>query len=837
MIHKFEVLANLQKKTLGLIFVLGAAGLAFAQEKSSVTGVIKNQDNVPVAYASVTFSNTNNKVYSDAALTDENGAYQLKLMPGTYEVTVESIDYKKATFKKTVTAGTTSGDFVIQHEAQITNSKTQDIQEVTITATNTKPYRVELDKKIYDPSTDIISKGGNLQDVLTNVPSIAVDTDGTVSMRGSSNIKFLINGKPSALLGIDDNANALKSIPADQIERIEVITNPSSKFEASGTAGILNIILKKNKGRGFNGSVTGSLGYQPQTSLNTNLSWKNGAWTYFLNGGGGYSERKFTNNTKTRYFDAAGKTTSFQEQTGENENNIKYYNATTGFNVDITDKTSLNMSGMVRGYNSDGLGTVTYNSFDASRQLLSASQRISNQLGKSLALQGDIGLDHKFNNDGHLITASFSMQKNDSKDNSAVNETESNQFVLSNLIDQKTVNKSIIGKLDYELPLGEQSKLEAGYRLDRNINDYDYAVLESQDGSFFTPLEDFTSNTIYKEVINAVYAQYKSKIGKFGYQLGLRNETTHVKVDFNNAANTVAGIDKQYSGFFPSVFLSYDLGENNNQLLLNYSRRINRPRSWFLVPFSSYNDNRNKFLGNPDLNPEYDNSFELGYAIQKKKFTINPTLYYKRTEGETQMVVMRDGINSENFITKPFNIGNEDKYGLDLNATADLLSWWKIMGSVDLFGYKTTGQYFDADLMTRPLDFSGSGFSTRMRLTNTFKIDKTLSMQLQGFYRGPEKNVSQDRKAMYAVNFGANKSIWNGAGNISFNIQDIFNTRARTVISYGDGFERESFMQWSPRNFSVGFTYRFKQGEKVDARKRSKDINNNSDGGDMEVPM
>lgn len=835
MIHKFENIASLQKKSLGLIFALGASTLLFGQEKSSVSGVVKNQQNHPVPYASITFSNAENKLYSDAVLTDDQGVYSISLVPGNYDVTLESIDYKKASLKKTITQGSNNIDFVIQQESEITNTQTQDIKEVIITATNTKPYRVELDKKVYDPSSDIISKGGNLQDVLSNVPSIAVDTDGTVSMRGNSNIKFLINGKPSALLGIDDNANALKSIPADQIERIEVITNPSSKFEASGTAGILNIILKKSKGKGFNGSVTGNLGYQPQTSLNTNLSWKTGAWTYFVNGGGGYNERNFKNSNNTRYFDASGNTTSFQNQSGKNKSIIKYYNATAGFNVDITDKTSLNMSGMVRGYNSDGTGTVKYNTLNSDRISTASSQRISSELGNSLALQGDLGLDHKFNDGGHLIAASVSIQKNNSDSESDINETSLDQFVLSNLINQETVNKSMVGKLDYELPLSENSKLEAGYRLDHNTNDYDYAVLESADGVDYTPLNDFTSNTVYKENIHAVYVQYKSKIGKFGYQLGLRDENTYVQVDFNNSTS-VANIDKKYNGLFPSIFLSYDLGSNNNQLLLNYSRRIDRPRSWFLVPFSSYNDNRNKFIGNPDLNPEYDNSFELGYAIQKRKYTINPTLYYRRTEGETQMVVLRDGLNSSNFITKPYNIGNETNYGLDLNATADLLPWWKIMGSVDLFGYKTTGAYFDPNLMTQALDFSGDGFSTRLRLTNTFKIDKTFSLQLQGFYRGPEKTASQNRKSMYAINFGANKTIWDGDGTIAFNIQDIFNTRNRTVTTFGDGFEREMYMQWSPRQFSLSFTYRFKQGDKVEQPKRKRD-SNGQQGSDEDMPM
>ena len=272
MTNKIEISSIIKKRTLGLAFVLGAASLAFAQQKMNVSGKIVDQQKNAVPYASVTFSNKANKLFSDATLTDDKGNYQLALTPGNYDITIDAIDFKKSTLNKQISAGGSLGNFSVSSESSATNGRTKDIEGVTITASAVKPYRVELDKKVYDPSTDLISKGGNLQDVLANVPSVSVETDGTVSMRGNSNVKFLINGKPSSMLGIDSGANGLQSIPADQIERIEVITNPSSKFEASGTAGILNIILKKSKGMGFNGSVTGSLGYLPSTNLNTNLS-------------------------------------------------------------------------------------------------------------------------------------------------------------------------------------------------------------------------------------------------------------------------------------------------------------------------------------------------------------------------------------------------------------------------------------------------------------------------------------------------------------------------------------------------------------------------------------
>ena len=832
-----EISSIIKGRTLGLIFVLSAASMAFSQQKLPVTGKVLDQQNQPVPYASVTFSHPNNKLLSDATLTDEQGNFSLELAPAEYSVSLEAIDYQKNIISKNVATAGSLGNFIIKKEESSTLTPTQEIQGVVITAQASKPYKVDLDKKVYDPSTDVISKGGNLQDVLTNVPSVSVDTDGTVSMRGNSNVRFLINGKPSSLLGIDDNSNALQSIPADQIERIEVITNPSSKFEASGTAGILNIILKKNKGKGFNGTVTGSLGYLPRTNLNTNLSWRKGNLTWFLNGGGGYDKRKNTRRNNTTYYNVTD-SYPYLEQTNDNKNEGKNYNVNTGFNYDISEKTSVNAGVMLRYRTMEGNETNYYKEFDANRILQLETSRLSSANGEGTAWQGDLGLDHKFNTNGHAISASASFQQNKNKDyNNILENGENGVFLDRNLIDQNTTNKTFIGKLDYELPIGENSRLEAGYRIDRNQNDYDYDVLESADDINFTLDPDFTSTTVYKEMFNAFYGQFKSKIGDLGYQLGLRTEISDVDVSFTDINGNETVINKNYTGLFPSVFLSYDLGaDKNNQLLVNYSRRINRPRSWFLVPFNSFsqNDNRNQFMGNADLNPEYINSYELGYAIQKKKYTINPTIYFRKSQDETQMIVVQKEPGSQILVTKPYNVGWESQLGLDLNATADFFPWWKVMGSVDLFRYESKGEFFDPEVMEEPFSVDGDGFSARARLTNTFKVDKSFSFQIQGMFRGGEKTASTKRLSSYSVNLGATKTIWNGDGTIAFNIQDVFNTRRMESYTYGSGFERYQYMQWQPRQASISLTYRFKQGEKIEQPKKKRDNNANFEDDDQQ---
>lgn len=860
--NQTEIINIFTKKTLGLTFVLSAAALAFAQEKVSITGTVVDKSSQPVPYASVTFSHKENKLFSDATLTDEKGSYTLNLTPGNYDVSVEAIDYKKKIINKQITSAGNIGAFSIEAEATSTNLKTQDIQGVTINVQSTKPYKVELDKKVYDPSSDLVSKGGSLQDVLSNVPSVAVDTDGTVSMRGNSNIRFLINGKPSSLLGIDDGADALKSIPADQIERIEVITNPSSKYEASGTAGILNIILKKTKKLGFNGSVEGTLGYLPNTRLNTNLNWKKGAWTYYLNGGGGYSRNKSTNNTEYNYLldpttlYRAGETDNpeddgslYTNQNGRNESENNNYNVNSGFVVDLTEKASLNASVMFRSF--DNESTETINTFDRLVNIIPNTSntaiddiifrerntlRTNKSQRKNNSFQADLGFDQKFGDKGQILSLATSFQTNKSNSFGPINEwqtyNDGTLFHTINNLYNTSENTTFLAKADYELPIGENSKFEAGARYDLNNNDYSYFVDQSINQSPTEILGRFTSDTFYDEKIAAAYAQFKSKINKFGYQIGLRAENTDIDVRFKSLENEkVTEVPKNYTGFFPSAFLSYDLNKNN-QLLLNYSRRINRPRSWFLIPFMSYGNNRSLFSGNPDLNPTYENSFEIGYSLSKSKITFNPTLYFKKSEDEVNFYQYqgKDPQGSTVLYRMPVNAGSETNYGLDINGSYDPFKWWRIMGSIDLYGYKSDGEY-------KGFDFSGKGFSTRLRLTSTFKPDKKTSIQVQGFYRGAEKTASQDRQSMYAINFGASRTVFNGDGTLAFNIQDIFNTRARQSTTIAPSYTQYQYMQWQPRQFSVSLTYRFKQGEKIDQPRKKKDVNSNFSGDDEGAPM
>ena len=395
--NQTEIINIFTKKTLGLTFVLSAAALAFAQEKVGISGSVVNKSNQPVPYASVTFSNKANKQLSDATLTDEKGQYKLDITPGEYDISVEAIDYKKSVVTKQITAAGNIGAFSIDPEASATNMKTGEIQGVTITAASTKPYKVELDKRTYDPSQDIVSKGGNLQDVLSNVPSVSVDTDGTVSMRGSSNVRFLINGKPSALLGIDDGANALQSIPADQIERIEVITNPSSKYDAEGTTGIINIVLKRQKKEGVQGNLQLNTGLPDNHSALLNLSWQTKKIDWTASGGVGYRSYPAEGGGITKY---SGDTTFYFSRDREQMRRGPVYNAQIGADIFVDSTNTVNISTSFFKRVSPNFATLKYEDLNELQQVQKTTIRTEDEHEIKQNIELNVGHTKKFKKPG-----------------------------------------------------------------------------------------------------------------------------------------------------------------------------------------------------------------------------------------------------------------------------------------------------------------------------------------------------------------------------------------------------------------------------------------------------
>lgn len=307
----------------------------------------------------------------------------------------------------------------------------------------------------------------------------------------------------------------------------------------------------------------------------------------------------------------------------------------------------------------------------------------------------------------------------------------------------------------------------------------------------------------------------------------MRDEFSNVTIDYQNLSSNQVNKTKKYNGLFPSVYLSYDL-DGGNQLLLNYSRRIDRPKGFFMVPYFSLTDDQNIFRGNLDLNPSYINLVELGYSFKSKKLMLNPTVYFSHKTDDDKVITFREDESSNVFYNTPINEGTKTRYGLDLNATLDVSSWLRFMASVDLFGYQTQGNYTyqakdgKGNIVNRSQSFDGKGFSTRVRLNTTLKFANALTMQIQGGYRGKENSGVKISRAEYDVNLGISKTVLDGNGTIGFNIQDIFNSRSMRRTTISELSTHESFMQFQPRQFSLSFSYRFSQGAGVNLPRNKK---------------
>lgn len=789
----------------------------------NLKGKVTDNQSKPLEYAVVSILNPDTFDEIGGAVTDVNGLFSVDVPAGNYLLNIESFTGNSIEQEINVTKNENLGNFKINEASVVT------LEGATISGASTPIYRMELDKKVYDVSKDPMTKGRSLSEALENVPSVQVDGEGNVSLRGNENVRILIDGKPSALIGISDPAQALQSLPADIVDRIEVVTNPSARYEAEGSAGIINIILKKGKLKGLNGSVNVSGGIPATASASANLNYRTGKWNFFTNFGYRYSNWERKNSSKTTRFDSEG-VPRYEEMNGESTRKNNSFNMMLGTEYYLTDKDTFTISGSYRKQSGGDDSDLNYLDFDADRNQTASSTRTQRQDSEGYDVEGNFNYKHEFNDKGHEFTVD--VRSNYSEDN-----RDGNLREIGNLVDSSertanldTRNNTTISA-DYVYPFGEKGKLEIGARGDITGMLTDFKV-DSLSNDGWVPKDKFFTRTDYMQNVYAAYVQYGQAFGKFSYFAGIRMENSDITVKslLNNST-----VNKNYTDFFPSLFLNYEF-ESTDQLQLSYSRRIRRPRSWFLIPFSSYSDNRNLFMGNPDLNPQYTDSYEMSYVTKLGKLMITPNVYYSITHDNIQRY---QSINDDGaIVSRPINVGTDERYGGDLTYTYRPFKWWNLMGNVNLFGYKTRGQHTDTytdietgETMTQVTNFDGDGFSWFGRLSNTFNLPSKFSIQLSGMYRAGNKTAQSERKPMYGVDLSLSKDLFNDNATITASVRDLFNTRSFRSTSFGENFFMESKFRWGVRSVNVSFSYRFNQSKR-DQRKRQQ---NNQENGDFDM--
>lgn len=819
------------RNLFALIFICVCAGLN-AQDLLEIRGKVLSKDNKPVEYTTVSLESTEEGVVAEGA-TDAKGDFVIEAKEGRYILVIEPMGYD-AIEKEIELNGTLDlGTFIVK------GTETVSLDAAVVTAE--KPiYKVELDKKVYDMANDPMSQGQSLSDALANVPSVQVDAEGNVSLRGNDNVKFLIDGKPSGMLGVSDVAEALKNIPAENVERIELVTNPSARYEASGSAGIINIVLKKGSNTGFNGSVTLNGGIPTMVGGNVNLNYKTKKYNIYTTLG-------------TRYVDREGEGSAFMTSFNEGTNSIKQYRATDrennrirrNYNIRLggeyylDDKNTLGLSAGYRYNNGNNNALVDYNYFDNSMTFLKHEYNRQDEKEIENNFDLDFNYKHEFDKKGHefVFTGRFSSQKEDEDGlvdgltkeldkTTGIYKDKITNRITDNLEDQKNV----VLTADYVRPIGEKGKFELGARADFSDTKTDNRTYFLQANGDYEADSRFFANVDNQQNVLAAYAQYGNAIGeKFQYFAGLRLENSDMKIKNYTSGETIS---KKYTDLFPTLTLNYKFTDKN-EMQLSYSRRIRRPMGFMLMPFFSATDDRNVRNGNPDLNPTYTNSFELSYITSVGKLMVTPSLFYQRT---TDMInqFQRKNYNDNGddvFITKPINVGDEDRYGLDLTATYKPARWWNLMFNVNLFGYKRTGYYEETNVVKDPVtgvegtkvdtqDFSGDGFSSRGRLSSNFTLPADFKIQLAGNYMGSIKTAQQKIEDNLSMDFSLSKDLFKKQATLTLNIRDVFNSRKREMTQYGADYINYESMRWMKRSLNLSFTYRFKKTNEKEQRKR-----------------
>lgn len=795
---------------LALTFLIGFGSWSQNGESTEVTitgKVLEEGSNYPLEYATVAFSDTSGNIIG-GGITDAKGNYSIEVKAGVYNVQFEFISYKTETLtNQRLYKNTSLPTMTLALDSE-------SLDEVVVRAETTE-VQIRLDKKIYNIGKDLTTSGATVSDALNNVPSVTVDVDGAIALRGNENVRILINGRPSAIAGFGDT-DALRQLPAEVIERVEVITSPSARYDAEGTAGILNIILRKEKTLGLNGSIQTNFNYPLGSSATANLNVRTDKFNIFNTTGVRYNENP-GNATFENVYLSDNVDNPFVDETREYNRKRQGFNTNLGMEYFLTERSSITATGFYRMSDDNDLTTNLTNEFDADRNLVVSRTRNEDETEDDENFQFSLNYVNEFSTDGHKLTADFQWETGSETQIGLIEEFNTlpeNETLPSEYITEIQDDTEYLFQADYVLPIGENAQFEAGFRstLENTITDY---TLEEQlvTGGAFVRNDSLSNIFDYTENVHAIYSQYGNKFGNFSFLLGLRMENTILKgevtatdVSANNTALNI-NFDKDFLGLFPTVNLVYELSEREN-ITLGYNRRINRPRSWFINPFPSRSSEANVFQGNPDLNPAYASAFDLGYLKRWKQLTLTTSIYYQYETDSFERVQEETGLVTPNGIpiirTIPINLSTNTRIGFEAGVLYNPAKWLRLNGSFNFFQFETEGAFNGVDYGAKNTSWFTRGSA---KVTLPTKID----WQTNVFYRGPYNNAQTEFEGILSVDLAFSKDIINDNATIGFNVSDLFNSRKRRSFTDTATFTSDSAFQWRERQFNLSFTYRFNQ--------------------------
>jgi len=816
-----------------------AQGPQAPQQPIKITGTVIDQEtNVPLEYATLVLQSVRNPDKVTGGITDATGKFEVETPPGNYNISIEYISYKSYTLNnQNLRSSTDLGTIRLSLDVA-------QLAEVEVIGERTT-VELRLDKKVYNVGSDLTVKGGSVTDVLSNVPSVSVDVEGNISLRGNESVRILINGKPSALSGL--SPDALQQLPSDAIEKVEVITNPSARYDAEGTAGILNIVLKQSKTAGLNGSVNVYTGHPESYGGALSLNLRRDNFNIFTNTTYRYRSGPGNALFEQENFDENGNTLSFQDEIRDYQRKDKSFNTNVGFELFLDESSSITNSFVFGKSNGDNSVDVDFFNFDANMDPTIQRNRSTMEDEFEEEVQYSLNYQKKFDKDGHTLTFDYQYSKGIDDENSIISEV-----ILGDNIDldtERTIDnqtqKSQLLQMDYVLPFGKdnQSQFEMGYRgtFNDNNTDFDFGVLQ-QDGSFNSD-PNFSNELNYREYINAAYTQLGTKIDKFSILGGLRMEASDIGIEL---LNTNEVTNKNYVNWFPSIFLGYEFSEEE-QVTISYSKRLRRPRSRYINPFPSRSSNTNLFQGNADLDPTFTDAYDLGYLRRWDKMSFTTSGYFNRSTGVFQFVTRETGdfVTIENpddpqnpivvpvQVRSPINLATEERYGMEFTTTFTPKRNWRLSWNLNAYQRNLKGDYTYINSQDEEVvqNFDANNFSWFTRFSAKLPLPGKLDFQTNFFYRGPSRDAQSKNKGMLSSDLALSKDILNDNASLSLNVSDIFNTRKRMSETRTENVFTYSEFQWRQRQITLSFQYRFNQPQ--NQRDGNRD-GRNGGGDDME---
>ena len=744
--------------------------------------------------------------------------FSIELTKGLYDLKIEYISFETKTLEKIdVQNSIDLGIISLSINENL-------LDEIEVIGEKTE-IEIKLDKTVYNIGKDLTLKGSSVSDVLDNLPSLEVDIDGNVSLRGNQSVRILINGKPSGLVGISSN-DALKQFPSESVEKVEVITSPSARYNAEGTAGIINIVLRKNKLAGLNGSASLNLGDPRRVGISTNLNFRTKKISLF--GNIGDNSTKYINGFKneTEYFTAREKN-NFLYENGErnSERNSNYYNG--GIEYFFNEKTSF-VASFVNN-SSDGL-TNTSNLIDQTfDNINSLSERLEDENEIDENKEFSFNFSKKFNDKGHELTIDYQKEKSFEIESSSILNSKLKPIYeryLSEKIKTDENQNSELYKIDYVLPIGEEGQFEAGFRRSNQHQKIDYLVEKEDNLGNYISDNNLSNTLLYNEKVNAYYTQYGNKKNNFSFLLGLRFEESITNVtQVVNGDNT----KKKYNDLFPTLNLALELKEDET-ITLGYNRRIRRARSYFINPFPSRSSITNIFQGNPNIEPTYSNGIDLGYLKRFSQTTINGSIYFRKSTGEFTFITESTGesvLVNGNLVPvirrTPINLASNSQTGVEFNVNYTQSKLWRVRGNINFFESDLKGEYNGVVYDSKNFSWSGG-------LNNYLKIFSSVDWQTSLSYRAPQKTAVSNRKARISSNTALSKDLMKDKLTLTFKVNDIFETQKWRIESFNENYRSYSESSWrGGRNFELNLIYRFNQ--KKSDRKRSNNYENYGEGG------